>query len=148
MKFFEIFKKWLIRFSIVAVVVWVFGVNYSFVFKKKVVGVVVAAEKVAVPLALISGGTSPAASSAMFSFSVGIKDRYSGEIFMASSEDRQWAAVNVGNCVIAAYFPYPPWEFSKGGTSHNARLLRNFTDCSQLPMDNWFDDLKFFLLLN
>lgn len=145
----KLFSKWLLLALGIVFLVWLFGYNYSFVFKKKVVGVVVAAEKVNVPVAMIAGDlTQPVAPSTVFSFSVGIKDRHSGEIYMASSEDRQWAAAQVGNCVIAAYFPYPPWEFAKGGTSHNARLLRNFTDCDQLPKENWFDDLKFFLLLN
>ncbi len=108
-----------------------------------------AAEKVVAPIAVITEASQKQQMDPqVFSFSVGIKDRFSGEIFMASSEDRQWAAAMVGNCVISAYFPYPPWKFAKGGTSHNARLLRNFTDCSQLPADNWFDDLKFFLLVN
>lgn len=143
-----IFKKWLIRISILTVLVWIFVFNYSFVFKRKVVGVIVAAEKVTAPIAIVGDASKSQLNPQIFSFSVGIKDRKSGEIYMASSEDRQWAAVSVGNCVIAAYFPYPPWEFSKGGTSHNARLLRNFTDCDQLPTENWFEDLKFFFLIN
>lgn len=147
MQYLIIFKKWLIRFSILAVLVWVFGFNYSFVFKRKVVGQVVAAEKIAAPIAIVGEASQKQLNPQVFSFSVGIKDQKSGEIYMASSEDRQWAAVSVGNCVIAAYFPYPPWELSKGGTSHNARLLRNFTGCDQLPADNWFENLKFFFLV-
>lgn len=143
-----IFKKWLIRISILTLLVWIFGFNYSFVFKRKVVGVIVAAEKVTAPIAIVGDSTKSQLNPQIFSFSVGIKDRKTGEIYMTSSEDRQWAAASVGNCVIAAYFPYPPWELSKGGTSHNARLLRNFTSCDQLPVESWFEDLKFFFLLN
>lgn len=148
MQFLFILKKWLVRISILAVLLWVFGFNYSFVFKRRVVGQVVAAEKIAAPIAIVGDVSQKQLNPQIFSFSVGIKDRKTGEIYMASSEDRQWAAVAVGNCVIAAYFPYPPWEFSKGGTSHNARLLRNFTSCEQLPPENWFEDLKFFFLFN
>lgn len=148
MNYLMIFKKWLIRLSLLAVIVWVFVFNYSFVFKKKVIGEVVAAERVNAPVALVTDGPQNQINPQIFSFSVGIKDRYSGEIFMASSEDRQWAAASVGNCVIAAYFPYPPWSLIKGGTSHNARLLRNFTSCDQIPKENWFDDVKFFFLLH
>ena len=148
MQYFTIFKKWLIRISVLTFLVWVFGFNYSFVFKRKVIGEVVAAEKVIAPIALVTDATQKQLNPQIFSFSVGIKDRFSGEIFMASSEDRQWAAVGVGNCVISAFFPYPPWQFSKGGTSHNARLLRNFTNCDQLPVESWFEDLKIFFLFN
>lgn len=148
MKQFNIIKKWVLRISVLVFLVWIFGFNYSFVFKRKVIGEVVAAEKVSAPVALVTDSSKGQINPQVFSFSVGIKDRFSGEIFMASSEDRQWAAAAVGNCVISAYFPYPPWQFSKGGTSHNARLLRNFTNCAQLPKENWFDDVKFFFLLN
>lgn len=148
MKYFLLVKRWLIRFLVVAFLVWIFVVNWSFVFKKRVIGEVVAAEKILVPLAVVTDvrtAQNPV-NPQIFSFSVGIKDRNTGEIFMASSEDRQWAAVQVGNCVVAAYFPYPPWMLSKGHTYQNARLLRNFTNCEQLPPQDWLDTLKFFFL--
>ena len=148
MKYLFVIVKWLIRLAIVAVLLWVFVLNYDFIFKKQVIGYVVAAEKINGPLAVIDGNSKIPFNPQLFSFSIGIKDRFSGEIFMASSEDRQWAAVNLGNCVIAAYFPYPPWRLDKGSTSHNARLLRNFTNCEQLPKLGWFDSFKFFFLLN
>lgn len=129
-------------------VVWVLFFNWSFVFKKKIIGEVVTAEKVVAPLAVI-GQSNAQLNSQVFSFSVAIKDRDTGEIYMASSEDRQWAAVQSGNCVVAAYFPYPPWHLSKGGTSHNARLLRNFTACEQMPnQSGWLNSIKFFFLLD
>ncbi|MBC7742094.1 MAG: hypothetical protein H7061_07850 [Bdellovibrionaceae bacterium] len=137
-------KKSLIIMVCLALFFWIFIFNWSFVFKKKVVGEVVAAERVgALTIVTNSGPINPQA----FSFSVAIKDRKTGEIYMASSEDRQWAAVQKGNCVIAAYFPYPPWNMSKGSTDHNARLLRNFTTCNELPpTDSFFDSLRFFFL--
>ncbi|MEQ1723005.1 MAG: hypothetical protein ABL930_07490 [Pseudobdellovibrio sp.] len=145
MKILNFLKKWISILIVLFSVVWVFVVNYSFVFKKRIVGEVVAAEKVVVPMAVVTSAAE-AINPQVFSFSVGIKDRKTGEIYMASSEDRQWAAVSKGNCVIAAYFPYPPWQLSKGNTSHNARLLRNFTGCEQLPEDSWVESIKFFFL--
>ena len=70
-----------------------------------------------------------------------------GEIHMASSEDRKWAAVTKGNCVVAAFFPYPPWRTEKGMTDHAARLLRNYTGCAEMnETDGFFDKIRFFLL--
>lgn len=146
MKLLNFLKKWISILIVLSVIVWVFVINYSFVFKKRIVGEVVAAEKVIVPMAVVTSSSNTALNPQVFSFSVGVKDRHTGEIYVASSEDRQWAAVNIGNCVIAAYFPYPPWQLSKGNTNHNARLLRNFTSCDQLPDESWFDSLKFFFL--
>lgn len=60
-----------------------------------------------------------------------IKDETSGEIFTASSEDRQWAAVQgEGLCAEAKFFPYPPWQLDKAGTYHGARLLKLW-NCSE-----------------
>jgi hypothetical protein len=145
MKILNFLKKWISILIVLFAIVWVFIINYSFVFKKRIVGEVVAAEKVAVSMAVVAS-SSEAINPKVFSFSIAIKDRKTGEIYMSSSEDRQWAAVGKGNCVIAAYFPYPPWQLSKGNTSHNARLLRNFTSCEQLPEDSWTESLKFFFL--
>jgi hypothetical protein len=147
MKYLLLLKKWVLRLAVIFVLVWVFIFNWSFVFKRRVIGEVVAAEKVMSPMAIVTGNQP--LNSQIFSFSVGIKDRSSGEIFMASSEDRQWAAVAKGNCVVAAYFPYPPWRFDKGSTNHNARLLRNFTDCQNMPdQSGWFESVKFFFLID
>lgn len=132
--------------AVLLVLGWVFIFNWSFIFKKKVVGEIVAAEKVDTPLAIMTNSQG-ALNPQVFSFSVAIKDRFSNEIFMASSEDRKWAAVSKGNCVIAAFFPYPPWVLSKGMTDHKARLLRNFTSCEEVPKeDSFLDAIKFFFL--
>lgn len=145
MKYLLFIKKWFVRIVVLLVLAWVFIGNWSYVFKKRVVGEIVAAEKVVVPMAVVTNSQTPV-NPQIFSFSVGIKDRHTGEIYMASSEDRQWAAVGVGNCVIAAYFPYPPWQLNKGNTFQNARLLRNFTSCEQLPELGLWDSIKFFFL--
>lgn len=148
MRFLNQLKKWLVVVAVVGLLVWIFGYNWSYIFKKSVVGEVEAVEKINGPLTVLTGNNASSLNSPAISFSVAIKDRVSGEIFMASSEDRQWAAVSKGNCVVAVYFPYPPWELAKGNTSHNARLLRNFTSCAQLPdQDGWVEKLKFFFLI-
>lgn len=145
------FLSSLLKFSILSLVgvfvVWVFIFNWSFVFKKKVVGEVVAVERVMGTVAIITQNQNQVNPQA-FSFSVGIKDKLSGEIHMASSEDRKWAAVTKGNCVVAAFFPYPPWRtFDKGMTDHNARLLRNYTSCPEMKEDDgFFESLRFFFL--
>lgn len=141
------FKKWLLLIITAGLFVWIFAFNWSFVFKRRIVGEIVAVERVnSSAVAVVTNSTDPI-NSQVFSFSVGIKDATSGEIYMASSEDRQWAATQKGNCVVAAYFPYPPWQLSKANTSHNARLLRNFVNCEQMPsQDGILERIQFFFL--
>ncbi len=148
-KIFPILKKWTVILVCAFVFVWIFVFNYSFVFKKKVIGEAVAVERVAGAMAILTNSQAPINPQA-FSFSVAIKNRHSGEIHMASSEDRKWAAVEKGNCVIAAYFPYAPWRLlDKGMSDHNARLLRNFTNCEEMPsQDSFLDSVKFFFLID
>ena len=104
---------------------------YSYVFARIVTGEVIAIERVIQPSTVIN--TSPAAgnnqipASQLFSFAVAIRDK-TGEIHTASTEDRQWAVVNKGQCVQAKFLRYPFWEFDKAGTFFGARLERMF-DC-------------------
>lgn len=44
-------------------------------------------------------------------------------ILTFSTVDRQFAVVQVGDKVKVKVFQYPPWDFTKGGTYHNGRLL-------------------------
>lgn len=147
MKFLILFKKWALISLLALCFFWVFVVNWSFVFKQRITGEVVAAERVTGALTLLTQNNTKI-DPQVFSFSVAIKDQTTGEIHMASSEDRQWAAVSKGNCVVAAFFPYPPWRMmDKGMTNRNARLLRNFTSCDQVPpQGGFFDNLRFFFL--
>lgn len=140
------FKKIFFTIIAAAIVIYIFGFNWPFVFKKRIIGEIVAVERV--NDALIVAGSNQPINSQVFSFSVGIKDMKTGEIHMSSSEDRQWAAVQKGNCVVAAYFPYPPWMLSKANTNHNARLLRNYESCEQMPsQDGILGKILFFFLL-
>ncbi len=144
--FLSVLKKFSIITVLGILVIWIFIFNWSFVFKHKVTGEVVAVERVMGNVAVITGSQN-AINPQAFSFSVGIKDKTSGEIHMASSEDRKWAAVTKGNCVVAGFFPYPPWRTEKGMTDHNARLLRNYTSCAEMTeTDGFFEKLRFFLL--
>lgn len=145
--FLKIFLRWILGILVSVFIFWIFVANYSFVFKKKIVGEVQSVE--AMPIqALVTAQSSTPLNAQIFSVAVAIKDLSSQEIHMASSEDRQWMAVQKGNCVIAAFFPYPPWNFQKGTTNHNARLLKNFSSCETLTKepDSIWEKVKFFFL--
>ena len=145
-KILSFLKKFTAILITLFVLFWIFIWNYSFVFKEKVIGEVQAVERVGVQ-AVVTQGSGPL-NPQVFSFSVAIKDLKSSEIHMASSEDRQWGAVQKGNCVIAAYFPYEPWKLTKAGTERNARLIKNYTSCADLPPqeDSFWENVKFFFL--
>lgn len=99
---------------------------YSIVFARDVTGEVVGVERVTQPETIISsGGSLP--NSQVFSFAVAIRDQ-SGEIVTASTEDRQWAVVQKGQCAEAKFLRYPPWHLEKAGTYFGARLLK-LMDC-------------------
>jgi hypothetical protein len=139
-------KKSLALLVVVSLLVWIFIFNWSFVFKKKIIGEVVAVEKVSGVMTVITNSTDPVNPQA-FSFSVALKDLKTSEIHMASSEDRKWAAVQKGNCAVAAFFPYPPWNLQKGSTDHNARLLKNYENCALATQEeSLWDKISFFFL--
>ncbi len=103
---------------------------YPYIFAKTVNGSILNIERVTAPDAIIaSGRTIPAEQ--LFSIAVSIKDS-AGEIHTASSEDRQWAVAQPGQCAEAKFFPYPPWDLQKSGTYHGARLLRLY-ECAGSP---------------
>jgi hypothetical protein len=99
--------------------------QYSFVFAKIVIGEIVAVEKVVENMAII--GSRQADPAQLFSYAVAIRTK-DGEIITASSEDRQWALAQKGQCAESKFYPYPPWDLDKAGTYHNARMTRLF-DC-------------------
>jgi hypothetical protein len=108
---------------------------YSYVFAKTVQGEVVGVERVVQPAAIISNSNTPPSAAQMFSFAVAIRDTRTGEIFTGSSEDRQWAVVQKGQCAIAKFFPYPFWELDKVGTYYGTRLIQLF-DCPKPSTDS------------
>jgi hypothetical protein len=99
---------------------------YSYIFSREVSGVVERVERVSVPLSIVGTG-SPVGNREMFSYAIAIRDSHN-EIVTASSEDRQWAVVSAGQCAVARFYPYPPWELDKSGTFYGARLIK-LSDC-------------------
>lgn len=104
---------------------------YRYIFAKDIKGVVINIEKTTPPMAII--GDSDRANQQLtgrqfYSYAVAIQVT-DGEIMTASTEDHQWAVVEKGTCVVAKFYPYPPWDFDKSGTYYDARLLRMY-DCS------------------
>ncbi|MGZ3707513.1 MAG: hypothetical protein ACXVBC_01320 [Bdellovibrionota bacterium] len=113
--------------ALVAIAGLIVGNYYSYVFAKSVKGQIVKVERIMTPEIINNtGGAIPAAQ--LFSFAVAIKDD-KGEIHTASTEDRQWAVAEPGQCAESKFYPYPPWQLDRSGTFHNARLMRLF-DCS------------------
>jgi len=102
---------------------------YSVIFSKTVVGVITGVERVEIPVALVSRSDADITSK-VFSFAIGIKDEKTGEIYTASSEDRQWAVAQPGQCAKAEFLPYPPWQLTKKDTYFGARLIRLY-ECGQ-----------------
>ena len=100
---------------------------YSYVFAKSVRGEILKVERVNQNETIISSGASNVPAAQIFSFAVAIRGE-NGEIFTASSEDRQWAVAQPGQCAQARFLPYPFWDFEKAGTFHGARLIQLF-DC-------------------
>lgn len=102
---------------------------YSVIFSVSVKGEITAVEKIEVPVAVVAGAEARAdIPTKVFSFAVGIKDQKTGIIHTASSEDRQWAVAQKGQCAEAEFLPYPPWNFEKKGTYFGARLIQ-LQDC-------------------
>ena len=102
---------------------------YSYIFAKEVAGIIINVEKPIAPMAIMGGGgeNQKFAEKQMFSYAVAIQME-DGEIITASTEDRQWSVAEKGKCVVAKFYPYPPWEFDKSGTYFGARLL-NLREC-------------------
>lgn len=123
------FTKFILILCILGVIAWAVLANYSVIFSKTVTGEITGVEKVELPVALITRSDGDI-SSKVFSFAIGIRDQKTGEIYTASSEDRQWAVVQKGQCAEAVFLPYPPWQFTKKDTFFGARLVRLF-DCAK-----------------
>lgn len=108
-------------------IVYLAVLNYSFVFARQVKGEILDVAGDVQPTTVIAG--TPNSTIRAYSFAVSIKEP-SGEIVIASSEDRQWAVAKKGFCVEAKFYPYPPWNLEKAGTYYNARLVK-LMECAQ-----------------
>ncbi len=113
---------------IVVVTGFIFTNYYSYIFSRRVKGVIERVERVDLNVSLMQNdGGNNRINPQLYSFAVAIKEP-NGEIVTASSEDRQWAVVKEGQCAEAVYYPYPPWSLDKANTYHGARLEK-LTDC-------------------
>lgn len=101
---------------------------YSVIFAKTVAGELTAVERLLSSQVTVMNNSQPMDAQA-FSVAIAVRNKQTGEITTASSEDRQWAAARVGQCAEVRVFPYPPWNLQKAGTYFNARLEKLF-DCS------------------
>ena len=120
--------KILVGVVVLLVIGSIFINYYSFIFSRVVSGPVRKVERVGTEMIFAPrSGENP--NPQIFSFAVSIEDLKKNEIVVASSEDRQWAAVEAGQCATARYYPYPFWDVNKAGTYHNARLLHLAKDC-------------------
>lgn len=107
----------------------IFFKYYSYIFSRNVSGTIMMVERPHIPTALIGVSESGATTTEtkIYDYAVAIKES-TGEIVTASTEDRQWAVAQKGQCAEAKYYPYPPWDLARSGTYHSARLLKLF-DC-------------------
>jgi hypothetical protein len=120
-----------VKFLIILLVLvgagYLFVDYYPFIFARTVTGEVVSVERLDTPVAVMGGQTD--LPKQVFSFAIGIEDKKTGEIVVASSEDRRWAAVVKGNCATARFFPYAPWRLDKRGMYFDARLVELLKNC-------------------
>ena len=119
------FTKFVLILVCLVVAIWAVLANYSVIFSRTIVGEITGVERIELPVALMAQ-VGADVSGKMFSFAIGIKDPKTGEIHTSSSEDRQWAVAQAGQCAEAVYLPYPPWDLTKKGTYFGARLIRLF----------------------
>jgi len=112
------FLKLLVVVVVLLLVGAVVITNYSWVFSKRVSGVVVDVERVTDPTAMMGSRLTEAQ---MYSYSILIQGD-DGHLYTSSSEDRQWQVVKKGYCIEALLFRYPPWVLDKADTFFNARL--------------------------
>ncbi len=113
---------------------WSVANYYSYIFADTVDGIIIGNERVTQPSAILLGRTGTGKNAEdnaaqLYSFAIAIKDE-KGEIYTASSEDRQWAVAAKGMCAQTKFFPYPPWVLDKSGTYFGARLVR-LHDCPE-----------------
>jgi hypothetical protein len=131
MKSVKTFLKYVVGVVAVLSLGFIFVTYYSYIFADNVEGEIFKVERVTQPTMIIGSSANPkvnaASSVAMHSFAVAVKAQ-DGNIYTASSEDRQWAVAVPGCHVVAKFYPYPFWVLEKSGTYFNARL-ESMRDC-------------------
>lgn len=121
--------KMTIALAVLFVAAFIFINFYSFLFSRKVIGVIENIERVQLSVSLMQTSSTDKINPGLYSFAVAIKEK-TGEIVTASAEDRQWAVARPGQCAEAVYYPYPPWKLEKANTYFGARLEK-LSDCSK-----------------
>jgi hypothetical protein len=123
------YLKFLLIVIVVCLLGYFFIAYYSFIFSRKVVGKIEKVEKVQLNVALMtsSGTAAQKLNNEMYSFAVAIRQA-DGEIVTSSATDRQWAVAQPGQCAVAIYYPFPPWQLYKTSTYYGAKLEKLY-DC-------------------
>lgn len=123
------YLKFLLIVIVVCLIGYFFVAYYSFIFSRKVVGKIEKVEKVQLNVALMtsSGASAQKLNNEMYSFAVAIRQD-DGEIVTSSATDRQWAVAQSGQCAVAIYYPFPPWQLYKTSTYYGAKLEKLY-DC-------------------
>lgn len=125
--------KWLIAIflilGLIATGVVVFNF-YPYLFAKTIAGEILRVEQVGPTETIVTSGAT-SLPKALFSFAIAIRDA-KGEIHTGSTEDRQWAVAQPGQCAEAKFLPYPPWRLDRSGTFFGVRLIRLF-ECKPTP---------------
>jgi hypothetical protein len=124
MKRFGSAMRLILIFVILVIVVFATVNNYSLIFVKTVKGEILDVERVTPPTII---GLRAVPDSQVYSFAVAVRNA-DGEIFTASSEERDWAVAKKGFCAEARFYPYPPWNLERAGKYTNARLVK-LLDC-------------------
>lgn len=131
MKSLKSWLKYTFIFVSLFLLVTIYLIYYPYIHQRHVFGPVKGVKQIFEATAIVSTtGTDP--SSKIYSFAVGVQDKETSEIVTGSTEDRQWGVVKEGQCVEAAFSPYPPWNLQKAGTYYNVRLKKLFDSCSDL----------------
>lgn len=123
------YLKFLLIVIVVCLLGYFFVAYYSFIFSRKVVGKIEKVEKVQLNVALMTsaGTAAQKLNNEMYSFAVAIRQA-DGEIVTSSATDRQWAVAQPGQCAVAIYYPFPPWQLYKTSTYYGAKLEKLY-DC-------------------
>lgn len=123
------YLKFLLIVIVVCLLGYFFVTYYSFIFSRKVVGKIEKVEKVQLNVALMTsaGTAAQKLNNEMYSFAVAIRQA-DGEIVTSSATDRQWAVAQPGQCAVAIYYPFPPWQLYKTSTYYGAKLEKLY-DC-------------------
>lgn len=134
MKSLKSWLKYTFIFVLLFLIVTIYLIYYPYIHQRNVLGPVKGVKQIFETAAIVATSNLDP-SSKIYSFAVGVQDKKTSEIVTGSTEDRQWGVVKEGQCVEAAFFPYPPWNLQKSGTYYNVRLKKLFENCDNLESE-------------